>query len=217
MNPTAPEELQSFAVGLARSSPIYEHQNSHTGTHAPNHSLISRASTLQLSWRSVRWYDEASLELWLQSIYISGKAYQRACSWSTLRLLLPTVLQSVDRRDLWDRIRQQQLCTCDKERKSTHVNCDVLQSWEQSTLLCHHTSIYTLLDRQAELQEGKQWTGMLLWFKPAAQRWLFEHASHRVSGRLNVTHYARLERENCSHPERALWLQRPLWRDDTGS
>ncbi len=70
-------------------------------------------------------------------------------------------------------------------------------------LLCHLTSIYTLLDRQTGLKEGTQWTGTLLKFKLAAQSWLFEHASHRVSGRRYMTHHARLERENCSHPERA--------------
>ncbi len=70
-------------------------------------------------------------------------------------------------------------------------------------LLCHLSTIYTLLDRQTGLQEGTQQTGTLLQFKLAAKSWLFEHASHRVSGRHYVTHYARLERENCSHPERA--------------
>ena len=70
-------------------------------------------------------------------------------------------------------------------------------------LLCHLSTIYTLLDRQVGLQEGTQQTGTLLQFKLAAKSWLFEQASHRVSGRHYVTHYAQLERENCSHPERA--------------
>ena len=54
-------------------------------------------------------------------------------------------------------------------------------------LLCHLTSIYTLLDRQIGPEEATQWTGSLLQFKLAAQDWLFEHASHRVSGRHYVT------------------------------
>ncbi len=65
-----------------------------------------------------------------------------------------------------------------------------------------HIYIYSQMDRQG-LEEAVQSTSSLLQFKLAAQSWLFEHASHRVSGRHYVTHYARLERENCSHPERA--------------
>jgi hypothetical protein len=43
-------------------------------------------------------------------------------------------------------------------------------------LLCHLTSIYTLLDRQIGSEEASQWTESLLQFKLAAQDWLFEHA-----------------------------------------
>ncbi len=71
-----------------------------------------------------------------------------------------------------------------------------------SPAMSSHIYIYSQMDRQG-LEEAVQSTSSLLQFKLAAQSWLFEHASHRVSGRHYVTHYARLERENCSHPERA--------------
>ena len=54
-------------------------------------------------------------------------------------------------------------------------------------LLCHLSSIYTLLDRQIGPGEATQWTASLLQFKLAAQDWLFEHVSHRVRGRHYVT------------------------------
>ena len=54
-------------------------------------------------------------------------------------------------------------------------------------LICRLSSIYTLLDRQIGPEEASQWTGSLLQFKLAAQSWLFEHASDRVSRRHYVT------------------------------
>jgi hypothetical protein len=54
-------------------------------------------------------------------------------------------------------------------------------------LLCHLSSIYTLLGRQIGPGEATQWTASLLQFKLAAHDWLFELVSHRVSGRHYVT------------------------------